>query len=108
MNVQGYICGSSFPNDIQDVLTDHGFLVEPLPEVHHETNRIHGAFSFRVRRGSDTLRVLGVEDSGTFGFHMTEDPSDDPGAEGASDQFYNEVEEIMLRNGADLGDAEEL
>jgi len=108
MEVQHYICSSSFPNDIQELLTNHGFYVEPLPEVHHEPNRIHGAFAFRVTKGSDTLRVLGVEDDRAFGFHMVEDPSDDPDVEGASDKFYNEVEELMLRNGADLGDVEEL
>jgi hypothetical protein len=108
MEVQHYICSSSFPNSIQELLSAHGFYVESLPEVHHETNRIHGAFSFRVTKGPDTLRILGVEDSGTFGFHMVDDPSDDPATTGASDQFYDEVEELMLRNGADHGDIEEL
>ena len=108
MEVQHYTCNSSFPYEVQDILRDKGFFVDPLHEVHPHTNRIHGAFSFRITRRSDTLRVLGVEDKGEFHFHMVEDPSDGVISTNVSSAFFNEVEEVMLQNGADLGEITEL
>jgi hypothetical protein len=108
MEIQYYICNSSFPNKIQELLRERGFFIESLPEVHKYTNRIHGAFSFRITKGSDTIRVLGVEDHNEFSFHMVEDPPEGEFSTGLSPEFYDEVEEIMLRNGADLGEIQEL
>lgn len=108
MDIQTYTCDSTFPNTVQDLLRQQGFYVESLPEVHPHTDRIHGAFSFRITRGSDSLRVLGAEQNGLFGFHMVGDPGGGTFAKEVPSELYDEVEQIMLRNGADLGPMEEL
>jgi hypothetical protein len=108
MDIQTYICDSTFPNTIQDILREAGYHVEPLPEVHAHTDRIHGAFSFRIIKGFDSLRVVGMEDDGRFGFHMVVDPGDDSSLKEVPTELYDEIEQIMLRNGADLGRVEEL
>ena len=108
MHIQTYTCSSTFPNEIQDILREQGFCVGPLPEVHSHTNRIHGAFSFRITRGSNSLRVLGVQEDERFGFHIVGDPEVGLSPNDVSSELYDEVEQIMLRNGADLGLVEEL
>ena len=109
MEVQGYISSNTLPYKIQEILRDKGFYIEPLHEVHEYTNRLHGACSFRITKGADTLRVLGIaEEKDEFHFHMVEDPSEDGFTSSASNEFYNEVEEIMLDNGVRLADSEEL
>ena len=103
-----YKCGSEFPNRIQDVLRDRGFEVEALPEIAEHMNRIHGGFSFRVRRGNSGIRVAGAEDKGAMYFHVVFDNSLNPNSWRSSARLSDEVHKILVEHGAELVDVEEL
>jgi hypothetical protein len=103
-----YKCGNEFPNRIQDVLRDRGFEVEALPEIAEHMNRIHGGFSFRVRRGNAGIRVAGAEEKGAMHFHVVFDNSLDPISWRPSEILADEVQAILVEHGAELVDLEEL
>jgi len=103
-----YKCNSTFPNEIQKVLRDHGFQVEPLPEIADHMDKIHGGFSFSVRRGNAGIRVAGAEDKGAMYFHVVFDNSLNPLSWRPSAKLSGEVHEIMVEHGAELVDVEEL
>jgi len=108
MDIQLYSCDNTFPLHIENILREKGYRIEPTPELNFVTDKIHGAFSFRIQRGMGSLKVLGSAGEDTFVFHMVCD--NEPGLHtwNASDQMYDEVERIMLTNGADLYTVEEL
>ena len=108
MEIQIYSCSSRFPGHIEDVLQENGYVVEPLTELHAYTNTIHGAFSFRIRKGLGELKVVGCENDEEYGFHMIEENDLDSFAQQVTEEMFYEVEELMLTHGADLSHIEEL
>ena len=108
MDFQLYSCDNTFPLHIENVLREKGYRVEPTPELNFITDKIQGAFSFRIQRGLGSLKVLGSAGKDTFVFHMVCDHEPGPHSLNASDELYDEVERIMLTHGADLYDVEEL
>jgi len=108
MDIQLYSCDNTFPLQIEHILREKGYQVEPTSELNFITDKIHGAFSFRILRGLGSLKVLGSAGEGIFVFHMVCDNEPGPHSLNASEQMYDEVETIMLRNGADLYDVVDL
>lgn len=108
MEIQIYSCSATFPGHIEEVLREHEYIIEPLTEVHAVTNKIHGAFSFRIRKGMGELKVLGSGDDGTYRFHIAGGNDLDSLSRQAAEEMLDDVEEIMLTNGADLYEIEEL
>lgn len=108
MDIQIYSCDNTFPLHIENVLKEKGYQVEPTPELNFVTDKIHGAFSFRIQRGLGSLKVLGSPKKEIFTFHMVCDNKPGPHSWNASDIMYDTVERILLTNGADLYAIEEL
>ena len=108
MEIQIYSCSATFPSHVEEVLRKNGYLIEALTELHSETNKIHGAFSFRIRKGMGELKVLGSENDGTYLFHIVGGNDTDSLSRQAAEEMFDDVEEIMLTNGADLYKIEEL
>ncbi|MCJ8330048.1 MAG: hypothetical protein HRT89_18150 [Lentisphaeria bacterium] len=104
MGLQNYECDSTFPNKIQDVLIDRGYYIERHQEAEEELKNVHGAFSFRISRLSNSMSVTGTENHGQYGFIMLPESSDDTYRTDQEDDFYTEIELIMLQNGALLGE----
>ena len=101
-NIQLYSCSNTFPSEIKIILQEHGFIIEPLHELNKHTDRMHGAFSMRIRRGQGCLRLLGTEDKGQYGFHLVAEPTNDEYQINMSLDLYDEVETLILTNGADF------
>jgi 3-methyladenine DNA glycosylase AlkD len=108
MEIQIYSCSSTFPSHIEEVLREKKYIIEPLSELHSATNKIHGSFSFRIRKGMGELKVLGSEVDGTYLFHIVGGNDLDSLSRQAAEEMLDDVEAIMLTNGADLYKIEEL
>ena len=108
MEIQIYSCAATFPILIEKILRERGYIVEPIPEIHSRTSKIHGAFSFRIKKGKGELKVIGNEEDDIYIFHIIGNHEGDPISMNIAEDMLDRVEKIMLTNGADLYEIIEL